>query len=162
MSCDTRNCIVDEGGDFRSRYNVPGLRYGAAMCHDKTLGAATRMAASATRRAVHVQQRLGLRYKFCIVTRRGLRHDFVSRHSPTTRCPCATTRPRYGWAHARYGREGGHDTATVCHDTTGPASSVRAAWTLCARSLGSGCAPCAPNPVLTQDTVLSHCWGHCS
>ena len=23
--------------------------------------------------------------------------------------------------------------------------------------LGSGCAPCAPNPVLTQDTVLEHC-----
>ena len=31
-----------------------------------------------------------------------------------------------------------------------------------ARSLGSGCAPCAPNPVLTQCTVLSYCFGHCS
>ena len=34
--------------------------------------------------------------------------------------------------------------------------AVRAA---CARRLGSGCAPGTPNPVLTQCTVLSHCFG---
>ena len=31
-----------------------------------------------------------------------------------------------------------------------------------ARSLSQGCAPYAPNLVLAQDTVLSHCLGHCS
>ena len=31
-----------------------------------------------------------------------------------------------------------------------------------AHSLGSRCAHCAPNPVLTQCTVYSHCLEHCS
>ena len=31
-----------------------------------------------------------------------------------------------------------------------------------ARSLGSGCAPGAPSPILIQCTVFSHCLGHCS
>ena len=32
----------------------------------------------------------------------------------------------------------------------------------CARRLGQGCAPYAPNLVLTRDIVLSHCLVHCS
>ena len=48
---------------------------------------------------------------------------------------------------ARHGREGSHDTAPNAR---------------CARSLGSGFTPYAPNPVLTQCTVLSHCLEHCS
>ena len=38
-------------------------------------------------------------------------------------------------------------------------------WALraqCACDLGSGCAHCAPNLVLTQCTVCSHCLGNCS
>ena len=35
------------------------------------------------------------------------------------------------------------------------------AWVQCAQA-GSGCAPGAPNSILTQCTVLSHCLGHCS
>ena len=38
-------------------------------------------------------------------------------------------------------------------------------WALraqCARDLGSGCARSAPNPVLIQCTVCSHCLGNCS
>ena len=32
----------------------------------------------------------------------------------------------------------------------------RALWWRSGRAAGSGCAACAPNPVLTQDTILSH------
>ena len=56
----------------------------------------------------------------------------------------------------------GHDTAPVCTMTRRPARGVRSAWAQCVRRLGLGCAPCAPNPVLTQDTILSHCLDHCS
>ena len=61
-----------------------------------------------------------------------------------------------------------HDTAlyaprhgaSACHNTalcTQPRRSARAACTRPMRSLGSRCAPCALNLVLTQDIVLSHC-----
>ena len=57
------------------------------------------------------------------------------------------------------------------HDTTGTAiwratrPSARcdtALYKQCARSLGSGCAPCAFDLVLTQCTALSHCFGSLS
>ena len=50
----------------------------------------------------------------------------------------------------------------LCATARSPAHAVRATWAQCARSLGQGCAPCSPNPVFTQDTVLNHCLGHCS
>ena len=49
----------------------------------------------------------------------------------------------------------------VCHDTAPSARYARRLGAVGAQ-LGSGCAPCAPNLVLTQDTILSHCLGHCS
>ena len=71
------------------------------------------------------------------------------------------------------GGGGGDDTTggnlsirrSTRHDTTSsalPGHSAHAAWAQCEHSLGLGCAPCAPNPVLTQDTVLSYCFNHCS
>ena len=88
--------------------------------------------------------------------------------------------PRYGaggcdtrgTGHActqRYDRVGpvtrpvlGHYTAplhTMIRHSVRCLGVVRAA---CARRLGSGCALGAPNPVLTQCTVLSHCLDHYS
>ena len=43
------------------------------------------------------------------------------------------------------------------HDTAGHRPTTRSAWAQCAQA-GSGCAPGAPNPILTQCTVLSHCF----
>ena len=73
----------------------------------------------------------------------GLDHDTVPMRSMTRR-KCA---PRHG---------------AQCAACTRPGRSVRSAWAQCARSLGLGCASCAPNPVLTSDTVFSHCLRHCS
>ena len=56
----------------------------------------------------------------------------------------------------------GHDTAPVRATTRPSARRACAAWAQWARNLGSGCAPGAPNPVLTQCTVFSHCLGYCS
>ena len=55
----------------------------------------------------------------------------------------------------------GHDTAPLRHDTAECALPGFSACGLCAQA-GPGCAPGAPNPVLTQCIVLSHCLGHCS
>ena len=43
-----------------------------------------------------------------------------------------------------------------------PAHAERATRAGCARDMGSGCAHCAPYPVLIQCTVCSHCLGNCS
>ena len=131
-----KNCIVAEGGDFGSRYSAPGLRYGAAMRHDTALGAATRAATHATRRAVHGRQGLGSRYKFCIMTGRGLQHGLVSGHDAATQraraCMRAATRPRHGRAQAAIRPGEGHDTAPGAPRHDWPSAQR-------ARSLGHGC-----------------------
>ena len=105
----------------------------AAACCDTAYDMAGRM--GDTERGMG----LGVTIQFCIATRGGntaggdLRHD--------------TQAPRYG---------------ALRPTTRLPARAVRMAWAQCARSLGLGCASCAPNPVLTQDTVLSHCFNHYS
>ena len=93
----------------------------------------------------------GSRYKNCIVAKRGgdLRSRYsalgatTARHGATTqrsvRCDTAEVRPRYS--------QGPGD------DTTG----LGVVHAQCAQSLGHGCAYCALDPVLTQNTVLSHC-----
>ena len=48
------------------------------------------------------------------------------------------------------------------HTTRHPERGVREAWTQRACSQDPLGAPCAPNPILTQDTVLSHYLDHCS
>ena len=70
---------------------------------------------------------------------------------PEKGCDTAGARPRHD-------ASGRHDTAQrkAC------AWLGRYVLTVCAQPGFVGCAPCAPNPVLTQDTVLSHCLGHCS
>ena len=58
------------------------------------------------------------------------------------------------WLRARHAR----DLLVVC-------AAAPTTWALraqCARDLGSGCAHSAPNPVLIQCTVYSHCLGNCS
>ena len=64
-------CIVAKGGDFGSQYSALRLRYGAAMLHDTTLGAATRVAALSERM-------VGARVAIEILYR--------DRKGPTTRC----------------------------------------------------------------------------
>ena len=52
--------------------------------------------------------------------------------------------------------------SATSHDTTRHRSTTRPAWSsargLCVQA-GSGCVPGAPNPVLTQCTVPSYCFG---
>ena len=92
---------------------------------------------------------------------------YRDRKGPTIRLCVAALRqcaPERSCVH-RHGRAWPATRLLVLHDTAQRAprhGAVRAALALCACSLGSGCAPGAPNPVLTQCTVLSHCWGHCS
>ena len=57
-------------------------------------------------------------------------------------------------------------TNRVCaHDQPIMRTAGRTTWALraqCVLDLGSGCTHCAPNPVLTQCTIYSHCLDHCS
>ena len=77
---------------------------------------------------------------------------------PATRPAKLTTWPSSATTQSGRGPRHGSADAT----TWRPARCVRAAWVQWARRLGSGCALGAPNLVLTQCTVLSHCLGHCS
>ena len=95
----------------------------------------------------------------------------VSRHAQRYSNNMAAT--RHAAAHACAQRHG-HDTAEGACDTTGVRFMTRHTachdMVQCAHGLGTsctqlgsiGCAPYAPNSVLTQDTVLSHCLDHCS
>ena len=64
---------------------------------------------------------------------------------------CATTRPRYDRGKATIRPGGGRDKEPGAPRHGRPSAQPE-----------SGCAPGAPNSVLTQCTVLSHCLGHCS
>ena len=88
--------------------------------------------------------------------------------------------PRYdargcdkGGNRARQGAQR-HGRTCLRHDRRGPrygperamtrrlAHGLGAVRAQCAHSLGLGCASCAPNPVWTHCTVLSHCLDHYS
>ena len=73
------------------------------------------------------------------------------RHTASQACDTIGQKPRYGRAQA-------HDTATTQPRHGQPR---RSAHGLCAQAR-PGSAPGAPDSVLTQYTVLSHCLGHCS
>ena len=123
-------------------------RSGAAIQPCDTAAACCYTACDTVRRALNTERNargmgLGVTIQFCITTG-GRRYG---RRQPVTRRPGATIR-----------RSTRHDTTSSAR----PGHSTRAAWAQCACSLGLGCAPCAPNPVSTQDTVLSHCLNQCS
>ena len=97
--------------------------------------------------------------RYNVATRPGRLHD-------TAQEACDTVEGTQHGAQCAQGKGQAYDTADhrLRHDPrhgrdTAVLGIVRAA---CAGSLGLGCAPGAPNPVLTQCTVLSHCLGHCS
>ena len=65
----------------------------------------------------------------------------------------------------QHDREGAMTRSRVHHDTAQRAprhGAVHAPWAQWAHSLGSGCAPGAPNPVLDSVHCFSHCLDHCS
>ena len=123
-----------------------GLRYGAEGCDMRSSVRDMVRSGHEARNCVAIQ--------FCIVTEgscdTALQHMRARNDTAGHACDMTGRRPLYGpvrtttWRHAH------------------GLGAMRAARELYVRSLGSGCAPCAPNPVLTQCTVLSHCLGHCS
>ena len=94
------------------------------------------------------------RYKNCIVI--GGEGSSAATWHASVRVRAAT---RQGAPMTRLG--GGHDTALYVPQH-GAQRTLCAVHASCACSLGSGCAPGAPNLVLTQCTALSHYFGHCS
>ena len=72
---------------------------------------------------------------------------------PTTRPVSAATHPQYGRGKATIRSGEGHDTAPGA-PTTQPVQRAT-----CVQPRPWVCAHCALDPVLTQDTVLSHCLG---
>ena len=123
----------------------PGLRYGAQRPATWPRSVATHTAGARN----GARQGSVLRYKVCIVTG-GDGREAATRLCVAIQCATRPARPATLPA-------SNHDT--VGHrPTTRPGRSARG---LCAQA-GPRCSPGAPNPVLTQDTVLSHCLGHCS
>ena len=58
-----------------------------------------------------------------------------------------------------------HDLSSLARGQSAVRAATPTTWALClqcAHDLGFGCAHCAPNPVLIQCTVYSHCLDHCS
>ena len=86
-------------------------------------------------------------------------YAMIQRHYATIRCHYATILRHCG---PRYCATAGHDTAPLRATIRRSARCLGVVRVASAHRLGSGCAPGAPNPVLTQCTVLSHCLGHCS
>ena len=99
------------------------------------------------------------RCKFCIAGReattrqaQALRHNACARGDMAGHAwDTAGGRPRYDRGVPPYGAQ-----RTLCE------RPERSAHTMCTQPGSVGCAPYAPNSVLTQDTVLSHCLNHCS
>ena len=94
--------------------------------------------------------------QFCIVTEGSYDTALQRARSDTAGHACNTAR-------------GGHDTAGARlqhgRNTAGLSlrhGAVRAAWAQRASSQGLVCAHCVLDPVLTQDTFLSHCLGYYS
>ena len=162
-------------------------RQRAGAHHDMAQQASTRPVLSHdTARPRHDAQcawlEAGSRYKICIMAERGqrwcrdtaqqgttrpttrqqARYDMVlgAREAgarPATRRARLVIRPRGGLRHSASAR---HDTARDNRPESS-APGLCAVLATCAHRLRSGCAPGAPNLVLTQCTVLSHRLGHC-
>ena len=83
--------------------------------------------------------------------RHGRQHGAGAQRHGATRPGHAATRPRHGRPQATIRPGTGPLHCRLGHSVRG----------LCVQ-VGPGCAPGAPDSVLTQCTVLSHCLGHCS
>ena len=137
------------GATIVSRYRAARAAIRRRMHHDTALVRATRPSMCA--------QSVVSRYNFCIVTRGSetgceTARQLALARGDTTGHACDTTE-----------RKDTIRSAEAC-DTAPSALCTRirrCARAMCTQ-LGSGCAPCAPNPVLTQCIVLSHCLRHCS
>ena len=145
-SRDTNN-VSWLGGSLVSQHNA---QHGcdtapSAQRHGKR-GAATCTVPRATRREARARVVIQFLYRD-----RGARHSSATQRASAHMCP--TT--RLGSANIRQGRGPRHGPTNA--RTRRPKCSVRAAWAQWACRLGLGCVPGAPNPVLTQCTVLSHC-----
>ena len=115
----------------------------------------------------------GSQYKIVSWLRGG---DHVSRYRTAKGCDTVTVRHdttlglRYARHSARLCVSIGPATRPVLgHDTAPLRATIRrserclgAVREACACSLGSGCAPGAPNPVLDSVHCFSHCLDHCS
>ena len=152
VSSDTKHCIMAEGRPlckiWHGRAAIQHRDIAAACCNTvcDTAGRACNTARSV--RAAQIESRYKILYRDQGQRQRGcdtaLQRAYEGRHGATTRVRTAT---RQNMPATRPG--GGHDTALYAPRNGTQPGSV-------------GCAPYAPNSVLTQCTALSHCLGHCS
>ena len=130
-----KNCIVARGSFCVTIWLRYRLRYGAQCPTTRCRSVATQTAAHATWRAVGPV----LRYKYCIVTGRGPAICTACAGDTATIRPvhaCDTSMTLPGTGATRPRGEPRHDAQRAQPE--------------------SGCAPGAPNPVLTQCTLFSH------
>ena len=102
--------------------------------------------------------------RYNAATRPGLCYD-TAEEPATRRATARACAQRHDRGLLRHDREGATPRSRVRHDTAQREPrhcAVRVAWVQWARSLGSRCAPGAPNPVLDSVHCFSHCLDHCS
>ena len=145
------NCIVTQQGHQATTSpsgcvlgRTVGLRYGQPYARHDLRHSRPAQGRAVLARMGGLVREVYRDTRFCIVTGdKGvvLRYSAAARHDTAQ-------------GGSRHGREGSHDMV--------PVRAVRAAWVQWACSLGSGCAPGAPNPVLDSVHCFSHCLDHCS
>ena len=141
LSHDTMECIVTQG--LVGKHSAQQARKG--LSHD-TAGRITILPARARDTTPRCCDTAGQKHNTACDT--GLQRARALSDTPATQ-------PRHGQPQAA--TRPGH-----AHDTTPVRATTRRDTTIPARSLGHGCAHCALDPVLTHDTVLSHCLDHYS
>ena len=142
-----------------SQYSAAELRYNAVTRQQRAVTRpAIQSGAHATRRAMRSRHGLGCDTIFIVTGGKGQPRCDTAHLHVRARSDTTTIRPRgpatWPVLGLRYGTL--HATTRPRHGRPG-----RSAGGLCAQA-GPGCAPGAPDSVLTQCTVLSHCLDHCS